>query len=43
MKAAKKAHSDGTTLKEAALALGLLSEAEFDKWVDPLKMVGPSK
>ena len=42
-KAAKKAHSDGTTLKEAALALGLLSEAEFDKWVDPLKMVGPSK
>ena len=42
-KAAKKAHTDGTTLKEAALALGLLSEAEFDKWVDPLKMVGPSK
>jgi len=42
-KAAKKAHSDGTTLKEASLALGLLSAAEFDKWVDPLKMVGPSK
>jgi len=42
-KAAKKAHTDGTTLKEAALALGLLTEAEFDKWVDPLKMVGPSK
>ena len=42
-KAAKKAHNDGTTLKEAALALGLLSKAEFDKWVDPLKMVGPSK
>ncbi|MDP6588434.1 MAG: class II fumarate hydratase [Alphaproteobacteria bacterium] len=42
-KAAKKAHTDGTTLKAAALSLGLLSEAEFDKWVDPLKMVGPSK
>ncbi len=42
-KAAKKAHTEGTTLKEASLALGLLSAAEFDKWVDPLKMVGPSK
>ena len=42
-KAAKKAHTDGTTLKEAALALGILTEAEFDKWVDPLKMVGPTK
>ena len=42
-KAAKKAHAEGTTLKEAALALGLLSEAEFDKWVDPLKMVGPRR
>ena len=42
-KAAKQAHTDGTTLKAAALSLGLLSEAEFDKWVDPLKMVGPSK
>ena len=42
-KAAKKAYTDGTTLKEASLALGLLSAAEFDKWVDPLKMVGPSK
>jgi len=42
-KAAKKAHNEGTTLKEAALALGLLSSKEFDKWVDPSKMVGPSK
>ena len=42
-KVAKKAFNDGTTLKEAALALGLLSEAEFDKWVDPHKMVGPSR
>jgi fumarate hydratase class II len=42
-KAAKKAHTEGTTLKAAAMSLGLLSEAEFHKWVDPLKMVGPSK
>ena len=37
---AKKAYNDGTTLKEAALDLGYLSEEEFDKWVDPSKMVG---
>jgi fumarate hydratase class II len=41
-KVAKKAHKEGTTLKEAALALGLLSEAEFDEWVRPEKMLGPS-
>lgn len=39
-KIAKKAHAEGTTLKEAALDLGLLTEQEFDEWVDPLKMVG---
>ena len=39
-KIAKKAHSENLTLKEAALALGLLSEAQFDEWVDPSKMVG---
>jgi fumarate hydratase class II len=38
---AKKAHSEGTTLKEAALALGLLTEEQFDEWVDPAKMIGP--
>ncbi|MFT7587990.1 MAG: fumarate hydratase class II [Limisphaerales bacterium] len=37
---AKKAHQDGTTLKEAALALGHLTEKEFDEWVDPSKMIG---
>ncbi|MFO1070366.1 MAG: class II fumarate hydratase [Geminicoccaceae bacterium] len=41
-KVAKKAHKEGTTLKQAALALGLLDEAEFDKWVRPEKMLGPS-
>src|SRR5919109_2475388 len=30
---AKKAHKDGTSLKEAALALGHLSEEDFDRWV----------
>lgn len=36
---AKKAHKEGTTLKEAAMALGYLSESEFDEIVDPSKMV----
>ena len=40
-KIAKKAHQEGSTLKAACLALGYLSEAEFDKAVDPEKMVGP--
>jgi fumarate hydratase class II len=38
---AKKAHHEGTTLKEAALSLGYLSEAEYDEAVRPEKMVGP--
>ncbi len=40
---AKKAHSEGTTLKEAALALGYVTAEEFDLWVDPSKMTGASK
>ena len=39
---AKKAHHEGTTLKEATLSLGYLSEAEYDDAVRPEKMVGPS-
>ena len=39
-KIAKKAHLEGTTLKEAALSLGYLTEKEFDLWVDPMKMIG---
>lgn len=39
---AKKAHQDGTTLKESALSLGYLTEEEFDRWIDPSKMVSPS-
>jgi fumarate hydratase class II len=41
-KVAKKAHAEGITLKEAALALGLLTEAEFDELVRPEKMLGPA-
>ncbi|HWB18165.1 MAG TPA: class II fumarate hydratase [Vicinamibacterales bacterium] len=40
-KIAKKAHKDGTTLKEAAVALGLVSAADFDAWVDPKRMTEP--
>ncbi len=39
-KIAKTAYEENLTLKEAALKLGYLSEEEFDRWVDPLKMVG---
>ena len=37
---AKKAHKEGSTLKEAALSLGYLTGEEFDQWVDPSKMIG---
>ena len=37
---AKKAYDDNTTLKEAALELGLLTAEEFDEWVVPSKMIG---
>jgi fumarate hydratase class II len=36
---AKKAHKEGTTLREAALTLGYLTEEEFDKYVNPKDMV----
>jgi fumarate hydratase class II len=37
---AKKAHHEGTSLKDAALALGFVTEAQFDEWVQPALMVG---
>ena len=37
---ANKAHTEGTTLKAAALALGYLTEEEYDAWVVPSKMIG---
>jgi fumarate hydratase class II len=39
-KVAKKAYAEGTTLKAAAVELGMLTEAQFDEWVRPEKMVG---
>ncbi|KAG5368747.1 Fumarate hydratase [Yarrowia sp. C11] len=41
-KVAKNAHKKGITLKESALELGALSSEEFDQWVRPEKMIGPS-
>ena len=38
-KIAKKAHKEGTTLKQAALALGLVTSEQFDEWVNPKNMV----
>jgi fumarate hydratase class II len=40
-KVAKKAYAENSTLKEAAVALGLLSEEDFDKLVRPEEMIGP--
>ncbi len=39
---AKKAYKDGITLKAAAVALGHLTEKQFDEWMDPASMLGPS-
>jgi fumarate hydratase class II len=38
---AKKAHREGSTLREAALALGHVSAEDFDRWVRPQAMIGP--
>ncbi|MEY2705434.1 MAG: fumarate hydratase [Bacteroidota bacterium] len=40
---AKKAHKEGTSLREAAIALGLLTSAQFDQWVKPGDMIGSLK
>ena len=40
-KIAKTAHANGTTLKEEAVRLGLLTEEEFDKYVRPEEMIAP--
>ncbi|EON78830.1 Fumarate hydratase class II [Lunatimonas lonarensis] len=39
-KIAKKAHKEGTSLREAALALELLTNEQFDAWVKPEQMIG---
>ena len=38
---AKQAHRDGSTLKQAALALGFVTEEEFERWVRPEEMTQP--
>ena len=40
-KIALHAHRDGTTLREAALELGLVSAEDFDQWIDPAAMTRP--
>ena len=39
---AKTAHKEGSTLKATAIKLGHLTEEEFDKWVVPSDMLGPT-
>ena len=38
---AKHAHNNGSSLRQAALALGMVSAEQFDTWVDPRRMLGP--
>jgi fumarate hydratase class II len=40
---AKKAHKEGTSLREAAIKLGLLTSEQFDEWVKPEDMIGSLK
>ena len=42
-KIAKKAYAEGKTLKQAGVALGLLTAEQFDQWVRPEDMTGPRK
>jgi len=42
-KVAKKAHQDGTSLREAVIELGYLSGEDFDRLVQPKNMISPSK
>ena len=41
-KIAKKAYANGTTLKEESMKSGLITEKEYDKIVDPIKMISPN-
>jgi len=42
-KIAKKAHKEGTTLRQAGVALGLVTDEQFTEWVKPELMVNPEK
>lgn len=41
-KIAKNAHEKGTTLRQSALELELLTNEQFDEWVRPAEMTGPN-
>jgi fumarate hydratase, class II len=38
---AKQAHKDGSTLRDAALASGAITGADYDRWIDPAAMTRP--
>jgi fumarate hydratase class II len=40
---ARKAHQENITLKESAIQSGFVNEDEFNKWVNPAKMIGPTE
>ncbi|MGH7025376.1 MAG: class II fumarate hydratase [Caulobacteraceae bacterium] len=42
-KIAKTAHRNGTTLRQEAIGGGYVSEAQFDEWVRPDRMIGPDQ
>ena len=42
-KIAKKAYNENISLKEAGIELGLLTDEQFDQWIDPVSMTKPSK
>jgi fumarate hydratase class II len=42
-KIAKKAHVEGTSLKEAAVGLGYVTPEQYDQWVVPVEMTRPLK
>jgi fumarate hydratase class II len=43
VKIARKAYADNSTLKKAALELGLLTDQQFDEWIVPAAMISPTK
>ena len=42
-KIAKNAHEKGLTLRQSAIELDLVNEEEFEEWVRPCDMTGPSE
>ena len=40
---AKKAHKEGSTLREAAAALDYVNDEDFDRWVQPAEMIDPKR